>query len=181
MVSFKQTVLVDAIIVLVASCSGDDEGDDQALATTTAGPTITTLSDSGPAATEAAAATTTVTTSTTTTTAAELTFPQYQIVSREATNTGDVVIVLLDTTSYESLSDLDIHGVMSDLVELYAPVDEAHIVESQAAVDALLAEGELTTEQQAELDANYIARLEEGFRIVYVGRFEEVPVAILGS
>lgn len=182
MVSFKQAVLVGAMVVLAASCSGDDEGDDQSLTTTTTGSTITTLSDSGAAGTEDAAATTTVTTSTTTTTVAELTFPQYQIVSREATDTGDVVIVLLDTSSYESLSDLDIHNVMSDLVELYAPVYEAHIVESQAAVDVLLlAEGELTTEQQAELDANYIARLEEGFRIVYVGRFEDVPVAILGS
>ena len=36
-------------------------------------------------------------------------------------------------------------------------------------------------EQATELSNSYIARLEDGFRIVYVGRFEESGVAILGS
>ncbi|MDX2466911.1 MAG: hypothetical protein QNL12_06320, partial [Acidimicrobiia bacterium] len=121
-----------------------------------------------------------VTTTTTTTVIPELAFPEYSIISREASDSGDVVVVLLDPTTYESLSDIDVHNVMSDLVEQFAPVFEAHVVESQAAADALFEEDPTETEQAA-LDRHYIARLEEGFRIVYVGPLEASGVAILGS
>jgi hypothetical protein len=179
MVTFKQVVLLGVVVVIAAACSGDDETTDPALTSSTTAAPITTLADDG-AATVTAAAVTTTTTSTTTTEAPELSFPEYRIISREATESGDVVVVLLDPTTYESLSDIDIHNVMSDLVEQFAPVYEAHIVETQAAADALFVE-DPTPEQQTILDNNYIARLEEGFRIVYVGRFEEMGVAILGS
>jgi hypothetical protein len=180
MVRFKQAIVVGTVALLLVSCSGGDDTDEQALTNTSEAATITTLSGSDSAGGLAAADQTTTTAPAATTTTSELSFPQYQIVSREATDSGDVVVVLLDKNSYESLSDIDIHNVISDLVEQYAPVYEAHIVESQAAADAVLVE-DPTPEQQAELDANYIARLEEGFRIVYVGRFADSGVAILGS
>ncbi len=178
MVSIKQVIVVGAMLALVASCSGDDDALDEAGTTTTTAAPITTLAGTA-AGTESAASGTTAT-STTTTTTPELSFPQYSIISREASESGDIVVVLLDTTTYESLSDIDIHNVMSDLVEQFAPVFEAHIVESQAAADALFVE-EPTEAQQAALDNFYIARLEEGFRIVYVGPLEASGVAILGS
>ena len=177
MVSFKQAIIVGTLVTLVASCSGDDDAVDDSAAATTTGVTITTLADS----VEVAGSSTQTTTSTTTsTTSPELSFPEYRIISREASDSGDVVVVLLDTATYESLSDIDVHNVMSDLVEQYAPVSEAHIVETQAAADALFVE-EPTEAQQAALDNHYIARLEEGFRIVYVGPLEASGVAILGS
>ena len=179
MVSFKQVLIVGMLVVFVGACSGDDEADEQTSPTTTVGPTLTTLADETGGAESAAVATTTTTT-TTTTEAPALAFPEYRIVSREAGESGDVVVVLLDPSTYESLSDIDIHNVMSDLVEQFSPVSEAHVVETQAAADALFVENP-TEEQQTALDNSYIARLEEGFRIVYVGRFEESGVAILGS
>ncbi len=130
--------------------------------------------------TEQATTDTSTTTTTTTSEAPELSFPEYKIISRESSDDGDVVVVLLDPNTYESLSDLDIHNVMSDLVEQFAPVYEAHVVETQAAADALFVESP-TEDQATALSTSYIARLEEGFRIVYVGRFEESGVAILGS
>lgn len=178
MVSFKQVLMVATAVVLVASCSGDDEATDETSSTTSVAPTITTL-ESGDDTPQAAASATT-TTSTTTTAAPELTFPEYRIVSRESTESGDVVIVLLDPETYESLSDLDIHNVMSDLVEQFAPVYEAHIVETQAAADALFVE-EPTEDQQTALANDYLARLEEGFRIVYLGPLADAEEAILGS
>ncbi len=177
MVRFSKVVLVGLAVVLVASCSGDDEPAEEPLTSTTAAP-ITTLGDSGTAA--AQQTTTTTTTSTTTTAAPELSFPQYSIISREASDNGDIVVVLLDRETYESLSDLDVHNVMSDLVEQFAPVYEAHIVETQAAADALFVE-DPDENQQTALDLGYVARLEEGFRIVYMGPLEESGVAILGS
>ena len=173
--------LVGLAVFLIAACSGDDEVDDSTTTVTGDSGTITTLSTAGGDTESTAADTATTTTTTTTTTEApELTFPEYQIISREASDDGDIVVVLLDPTTYESLSDIDILNVMSDLVEQFSPVYEAHIVETQAAADALFVE-EPTEDESAALATAYIARLEEGFRIVYVGRFEESGVAILGS
>lgn len=180
MVSLKQAMLVCLMVALIAACSGDDEPEEQALTATTEASSVTSLSDSDASGSAAASETTAPAPTTTTTEPSEISFPEYQIVSREATETGDRVIVLLDSDTYESLSDQDILNVMSDLVELYAPVYEAHIVESQLAVEALLA-AEPTAEQTAELEANYLARLEEGFRVVYVGQLADSPATILGS
>lgn len=172
--------MVGLAVFLIAACSGDDEADDSTTTVTGDSGTITTLSTGGGDTESTAADTATTTTTTTTTEAPELTFPEYQIISREASDDGDIVVVLLDPTTYESLSDIDIHNVMSDLVEQFSPVFEAHIVETQAAADALFVENP-SEDQQTALANDYIARLEEGFRIVYVGRFEESGVAILGS
>ena len=180
MVSLKQAMIVGVMVVLIAACSGDDDPEEQALTATTLGPSITTLADNDASGTDATVETTVPRRTTTTTQPSEITFPDYQIVSRESTDTGDVVVVLLDKDSYESLSDQDIYNVIDDLVNEYAPVYEAHIVESQLAVEALLAD-EPTTEQTAELEASYLARLEEGFRIVYVGQLADADPAILGS
>ena len=176
MVRYKQALAVGAMLLLVAACSGDDETTDEIETTSTAAP-ITTLAGSAGTA-ESAAATTT--TSTTTTEAPALSFPEYSIISREASDAGDVLVVLLDPTSYESLSDIDIHNVMSDLVEQFAPVYTAHIVETQAAADALFVD-EPTEAQQTALDHGYIARLEEGFRIVYVGPLDPGTYKFFGE
>ena len=177
MVRFRQILLLGLATVLIASCSGDEEPAEDPLTSTSAAP-ITTLAESGTAT--AQQSTTTTTTTTTTTDAPELGFPQYSIISREAAEGGDIVVVLLDTDSYESLSDLDVLNVMSDLVEQFAPVVEAHIVETQAAADALFVE-DPDEDQQTALANGYVARLEEGFRIVYTGPLEDIGVAILGS
>lgn len=169
--------MIGIAVVLVTACSGDDEADESS--TTTSGAPITTLASSDASGT-AAGQTTTTSTTTTTVIQPELSFPEYSIISREASDDGDVVVVLLDTESYESLSDLDVRNVIDDLVEQFAPVYEAYIVETQAAADALFVE-EPTEEEQAALDNGYVAKLEEGFRIVYAGPLEDSGVAILGS
>lgn len=169
--------MIGIAVVLVTACSGDDEADESS--TTTSGAPITTLATSDASGT-AAGQTTTTSTTTTTVIQPELSFPEYSIISREASDDGDVVVVLLDTESYESLSDLDVRNVIDDLVEQFAPVYEAYIVETQAAADALFVE-EPTEEEQAALDNGYVAKLEEGFRIVYAGPLEDSGVAILGS
>ena len=176
--NFKQVAIAGAMFLLVASCSGDDEASDETTSSTTSGVPITTLAGSTEAIGTSTADTTTSTT--TTTVPSELSVPQYSIISREASELGDIVVVLLDTDTYESLSDLDIHNVMSDLVEEHAPVYQAHIVESEAAADALFVDEPTEAEQNA-LDNHYLARLEEGFRIVYVGPLEDSGIAILGS
>lgn len=174
----KQALTAGLAVILIAACSGDDEADQSSTSSTTAAP-ITTLGDSAPVTGSTGGETATSSTTTTTIDMA-LSFPGYSIISRESSDNGDIVVVLLDTSTYESLSDIDVHNVMSDLVEQYAPVYEAYIVETQAAADALFVDNP-TAEQQTALNNGYVARLEEGFRIVYEGPLADSGVAILGS
>ena len=90
------------------------------------------------------------------------------------------MVLLLDPASYTSLSDLDLYDVIADAVDRFPPILVAHVVDSPDAVEAVLVEQ--PDEDQGLILANhYLARLEEGFRIVYVGPFEESGTAVLGS
>jgi hypothetical protein len=90
------------------------------------------------------------------------------------------VVLLLDPASYTSLSDLDLYDVIADAVDRFPPIFEAHVVDSQDAASAVLIE-EPDEDQQRTLTEHYFVRLEDGFRIVYVGPFEGTDEAILGS
>jgi hypothetical protein len=94
--------------------------------------------------------------------------------------TGDTVVLLLDPASYTSLSDLDLYDVIADAADRFPPIFEAHVVDSPEAADAVLLE-EPDEDQVGILSVNYLARLEDGFRIVYLGPFEESGTAVLGS
>ncbi len=165
----SKILLVVAMAMVVASCSSSGEE------TTTTAPTTTTTTTTAP--------TTTTTASTTTTTVPQEPppFPEYQIVERIVVpETGDTVVLLLDPASYTSLSDLDIYEVIADAADRFPPILVAHVVDSPAAAEAVLLE-EPDEGQQRILDVHYLARLEDGFRIVYLGPFEDSGTAVLGS
>ncbi len=121
----------------------------------------------------------------TTTTAAEpksiLTAPEYRIVDRiSGEGEGDTVIVLLDPASYDSLTDLDLYDLIAEVVELFPPVAIVHIVDDARAGDVV---GDPDA-SEADLEAvamNYLARLDSGFRITYLGPFASSGTAVLGS
>ena len=126
----------------------------------------------------------TTTTATTTTTLAALagpSFPDYSIARRiNATDGRDTVVVLLDPSSYQILSDVDLYDVVADVVDRFPPIFAAHVVDSPEAADAVLAE-EPTEEELQILSEHYLLSLEEGFRLVYHGPFAELGTAVLGS
>lgn len=162
--------LLIATALVVASCASSNEP---------AATTITTMSVTSTTATTLPASTTMSTT--TTVTPPEASFPEYRIAERIISiETGDTVVLLLDSASYTSLSDLDLYDVIADAVDRFPPIFEAHVVDSQDAVSAVLAD-EPDEDQQQTLESHYFARLEDGFRIVYVGPFAGSDDAILGS
>lgn len=129
-----------------------------------------------------------ITTTTTTTTAGEddgeasspttvPSRPEYTIYSRMPGDSGDTVVVILEPGDY---TDVQIENVIRDVVETFAPIKEAHLVDSQEAADAVLVD-EPTAEQEAILEEHYLARLEEGARLVYLGPYAEHGSKILGS
>ena len=158
------------VALIAASCTSSSED------TTTTAPTTTSTS------TTAATTTTTTVPSTSTTVPQEPPpFPEYRIVERIVVpETGDTVVLLLDPASYTSLSDLDIYEVIADAADRFPPILVAHVVDSPEAAEAVLLE-EPDAEQQRILEVHYLARLEDGFRIVYLGPFEESGTAVRGS
>lgn len=167
----SKTLLMIAAVMVIASCSSSSD-----TTTTTTAPTTTST-------------TTTVPTTTTTTTVATTTtvpqepppFPEYRTVERIVVpETGDTVVLLLDPASYSSLSDLDLYEVIADATDRFPPILIAHVVDSPEAAEAVLLE-EPDEAQQRILEVHYLARLEDGFRIVYLGPFEESGTAVLGS
>lgn len=89
-------------------------------------------------------------------------------------------MLLLDPASYSSLSDLDLYDVIADAADRFPPIYIAHVVDSPEAVEAVLLE-EPNADQELILASHYLARLEDGFRIVYLGPFVDSGVAVLGS
>ena len=163
--------MVAAVAIMIASCSSSSD-------TTTTTSTTTT-----PTTTTTVPTTTTTTAPTTTTTLPQEApaFPEYRIAERIiAPETGDTVVLLLDPASYTSLSDLDLYDVIADAVDRFPPILVAHVVDSPDAVAAVLVE-QPDEDQELILATHYLARLEDGFRIVYLGPFEESGTAVLGS
>ncbi|MGI9529086.1 MAG: hypothetical protein ACR2NG_05195 [Acidimicrobiia bacterium] len=162
--------------VLAAACTsgGDEDASAPESTAATLAPTTTVPSTEAP--------------STTTSTLAALstvTPPQYQIVSRapvdeDSTEVGDEVVVLLDSSTYDSLSDIDIFDVIVEVVELFPPITVLHVVDDAAAAN-VVTDPDASEEAREILDDHYLARLDEGFTITYLGPFASSGTAVLGS
>ncbi len=103
------------------------------------------------------------------------------MVSRTDGNEGSTLVVLLDPESYDSLTDIDLQNVVAGVVESEdEPVLEAHVVDDPEVADYVLAENP-NPRQTRQLDIHYLARLEDGFRIVFLGPFSDTGSVVLGS
>lgn len=164
--------MVAAVAIMIASCSSSSD------TTTTTSTTTTTTTTTVPTTT-----TTTAPTTTTTLPQEPPAFPEYRIAERIiAPETGDTVVLLLDPASYPAsgLTDLALYDVIADAADRFPPILVAHVVDSPDAVEAVLLE-QPDEDQELILANHYLARLEDGFRIVYLGPFEESGTAVLGS
>ncbi len=142
----------------------------------------TTTSDSSLVELPDPSSTTTVAPDTTTTSVLrQLNAPEYTIVSREAVDTnGDELVILLDPTSYDTLTDIDIQDLFAEVVEFFPPVWIAHLVDDPAAA-IVVADPDATSGDLADIEDNYLARLDNGFEITYLGPFSSSGSGVLGS
>lgn len=108
--------------------------------------------------------------------------PDYTVAARRPLpGAGDEVVVLLAEPA-GLLTDLDLYDVVVDVVERFPPVTVLHVVDDPAVVALAGADPSgLDTEQLALVEAHYLARLEDGYRIVYLGPFADAGTAVLGS
>ncbi len=160
-----------AALALIASGCSSSGG----TGTTVATDPITTLPPS------TTVPTTTVPTTTTLAPVNVLSAPDYRIFARTPTDgLGDEVTVLLDPTTYDSLTDIDLYDVIYEVVELFPPVTTLHVVDSSAAA-IVVSDPEASEEDLDSVSANYFARLDDGFRITYLGPFASSGSTVLGS
>ncbi len=181
---FVAAMLIGLLVSLPA-CSGGANSDgttstsqENATGSTGEGGTTTTRGGDGTAPTTVP---TTQTDDGATTTTLEQAFevPEYSIQARISGESGDTVVVSVEPATY---SDLDIENLVADVVQRFAPITTVHVVDDPAVVDLVLSEPTaLTAEELASRDEHYFARLEEGFRLVFQGPFEQVPEVIIGS
>jgi hypothetical protein len=119
-------------------------------------------------------------TTTTSTPKTVLSAPEYNIVERIEGDTGDTVVVLLDPETYDALTDLDLYDLIAEVVELFPPIAVVHVVDDAAAAN-ILANPDASEEERQALSANYLARLDDGVQIIYLGPFASSGTAVLGS
>ena len=163
-------VLAAVVLTVSAGCSSSADP----TSTTAEAVVVTTL----PSTTMS---TTSTTSSTTLPPISQLSPPAYRIVDRVPTDgPGDEVVVLLDPSSYDTLTDLDLYDLIAEVVELFPPIATLHVVDDAAAANAVAVADTSTTEMPVPSE-NYLARLENGFRIVYLGPFAASGTAVLGS
>ena len=111
----------------------------------------------------------------------QLSAPQYQIVQRTAgEGVGDEIVVLLDPTSYETLTDIDIQELIAEIVDLFPPVWTAHIIDDPAAANTV-GNPDASEEDLAGIADNYLARLDNGVEIIFLGPFAPKGSIVLGS
>ena len=161
-----------AVALIAAACTSNSAPESTTSSSLTPLTVSATVATTSPAAAE---------TTTTTQPLSTLTPPEYAIVDRAETDApGDTVVVLLDPETYTSLTDIDLYDVMAEVVDLFPPITELHIVDDAGAVNAV-ANPDATAEEIALIGDNYLVRLEDGFKITYLGPFAESGTAILGS
>jgi hypothetical protein len=111
----------------------------------------------------------------------KLSSPDYQIVQRApGIDTGDTVVVLLDTTSYETLTDIDLEEVIADVVQRFPPITTVHVIDDVAAAN-VVGNPDASEAQLEAIADHYLARLDDGFAITFLGPFAPAGATVLGS
>lgn len=163
------------VIMVLALLVGACQGASVDSTTTTEGSALLSLPEPGPS--------TTIGDTTTTSRGFDpLSPPQYQIVSRVAIEgePGDEIVVLLDPSSYESLTDIDIEDVLAEVIELFPPVWVAHLIDDPAAAN-VVGNPNATESELDSISDHYFARLDNGFEITFLGPFEDSVGGVIGS
>lgn len=169
--SHQLAIGILTLALVSSACSSSTD----ATTTTNQPSPVTTLATTAGSDTSASSTTTTEVPKTI------LTAPEYRIVQRiVGDNTGDTVVVQLDPASYNSLTDIDLYDLIAEIVELFPPIATIHIVDSSAAA-LVVANPEASEADKAAVSANYLARLDNGVQITYLGPFTTSGTAVLGS
>lgn len=130
-----------------------------------------------PSTTEATTTTTPETVTETSPTGDDIT--GYEVVVRNEGEDGLEVWVVIEPGDY---SDIDLEGLIIELVEAEDGLYQAHVFDDPAALDAArLEESDRTAEEQALVDQHYLISLLEGSVVRFQGPFADLGEYVFGS
>ena len=117
----------------------------------------------------------------TTTTTEALMIPVYEVIHRGPGDNGDMLVIALEDVS-DGITDHDLEQLNLDVVDTFAPVAEAHVIDDKSVLELVLADpAELTDDEKANLASHYLLRLTDGTTVSFQGPFEDVPGYEIGS
>ena len=162
-----------AVIIPLALSACDSEGE----------PQLTTTSSVAGQTPEPGSNTTTTVgsddSSTTSTTLVGEPVDSYDVVSRESTDEGETLYIVIPPGNYTSV---DLENFVGDLIDEDEAVESAEVFDDEDALEAfLLDESEQTADDLALIDEHHLVSLIDGNRIRFQGPYADFGEYAIGS
>lgn len=165
-------VLAAALALTLAACNSDEAeittttADASQLTTTTTrapGTTDSTAPDSAPGTTVAPADAIT----------------SHEIISRQSTEEGETLYILVAPGNY---SDISIENFLGDLLEDEIAVSGVEVFDDRVALDAALKdEADRTAEELQAIEDHHLVSLSNGNQVTFQGPMSDFPDFVIGS
>ena len=186
--TLRRAVLAIAVVLVLGACGGDDSTSATTSAPTEASPTTSTTvtemtetsaDTSGPEVSVAEGANVPeaeedVQEGSDTTLPPAI--PPYEVIHRLIVDDRTTLVLLVEPGAY---STVQLENLVYDVVDTYSP-NTAIVVDDRNAADLAIMD-ELTTEEQAVLDARTFLRIENGVEVTFHGPYADAGGMTVGS
>lgn len=166
----RTAIALSAVVALsVAACNSDEAQ----ITTTTIDAALltTTTASTTPPETEA--------TDTTETTQPSEPVESWEVISRQSTDEGETLYILVEPGEY---TDVSIENFLGDLLEEDTAVSGVEVFDDRAALDAALKpEGERTEQERQLIQQHHLVSLASGRQVNFRGPLSDYEDFILGS
>lgn len=164
----KLLVLILAMALVVAACDSDGEAEltttSSVVGATTAPDVESTGGDDG---------------GTTTTSLVGESVASHEVISRESTDDGEVLYIVVPEGSY---TDVDLENFVGNLIENDDSIEDLEIFDDEEAVTAyLLDESDRTASDLALIDEHHLVSLQDRNQIIFRGPYAEFGETAIGS
>lgn len=177
----RKFITLTAAIALALALAACDSGDAEVTTTTadasdlTTTTTATSSSDGG--TTDSSTSDDDDATSTTVTTGQAI--GSYETISRQSTDDGEILYILISPGEY---TDVSFENFLGTLVEDEAVVNGVEIFDDRAALDASLKdEADRTASELQLIDNHHLVSLSNGREVTFQGPMEDLGGFVLGS
>lgn len=164
----KSTLIVGVVALALVACNSDEA----VITTTTVDASqLTTTTDSTD--------TTTGTDDSTTTEVPSDAVESYEIISRQSTEEGETLYILVPPGNY---SDISIENFLGDLLEAETAVSGVEVFDDRAALDASLKdEADRTADELQAIADHHLVSLQNGTQVEFQGPMDDFDDFVIGS
>lgn len=169
---FKVILAIGVLASMLGACNSDDAE----ITTTTADASLLTTTTTTDSSTDTS---TTGTGGSDTTAAPAAAVESFEIISRQSTEDGETLYILIPPGDY---SDVSIENFLGNLLEAETAVAGVEIFDDRVALDAALkAEAERTADELQAIADHHLVSLHEGREVQFQGPMGDFEDFIIGS